>query len=120
MSVKVQKVVYWVATGVLCALMVFSAVTYVVRHGRVEVVFVRLGFPTWIIYPLATAKILGVIAILSKRSRTLKEWAYAGFFYDFVLALCAHLSARDGQFVPALLSLVVLLISYAMDRTLYR
>src|SRR5688572_23886486 len=105
------KFAYWIATGLLVALMVFSAVTYFVRHDRVEAVFVALGYPTYIIYPLAIAKLLGVVAIVSKRSATLKEWAYAGFFFDFVLALSAHLNAGDGQFGPALGALIVLVVS---------
>ncbi|MFT5750465.1 MAG: hypothetical protein ACI93S_001748 [Ancylomarina sp.] len=35
--------------------------------------FVNLGFPVYIIYPLAIAKILGVIAILSKKYKFLME-----------------------------------------------
>jgi hypothetical protein len=116
---KAQRTIYWTATGLLCAMMLFSATTYVVRHPRVETVFIALGFPTYLIYPLAVAKVLGVVAIVSKRSRTLKEWAYAGFFYDVVLALSAHLAAGDGQFAPAAAALGLLAVSYVLDRKLY-
>jgi hypothetical protein len=116
---KALRIGYWVATGVLCAMMLFSATTYVARYPRVANVFVSLGFPTYLIYPLAVAKILGVLAILSKRSRTLKEWAYAGFFFDFVLALSAHLVAGDSQFAPAAVALLLLGVSYGLDRKLY-
>lgn len=74
--------------------------------------FTSLGFPTYIIYPLAIAKILGLIAIWTGRSRTLKEWAYAGFFFDFVLAASAHLQIADGDHMAALIAIVLLLVSY--------
>jgi len=72
-----------------------------------------------VVYPLAIAKILGVIAILSKKSSTLKEWAYAGFFFDFVLAAAAHLSVGDGEFAPAVVASVVLLVSYFYDKRVF-
>ncbi len=37
--------------------------------------------------------ILGLIAIWSNKSATLKEWAYAGFFFNFVLAFLAEVHA---------------------------
>ena len=66
------------------------------------------------------AKILGVIAILSKQSRLLKEWAYAGFFFDFLLAISAHLNAGDGEFPLAVIALVLLLVSYVFDRKVFK
>ena len=78
--------------------------------------FTNLGYPTYIIYPLAVAKILGLIAIWTNMSPKLKEWAYAGFFFDFVLALTAHLQAQDGEFLPALIAIVLLFLSYYFDQ----
>ena len=121
MTRRAELVAYWIATGILCALMIFSATAYILRHDRVATVFQDLGYPSYLIYPLAVAKLLGVVAIVSKKSATLKEWAYAGFFFDFALALSAHLAAGDGpNFVPALGAMIVLLASYALDRRLFR
>ena len=64
-------------------MMLFASFNYIFKHGLVAEVFVKLGYPTYIIYPLAVAKVLDVIAILTKKSGTLKEWAYAGFFFNF-------------------------------------
>jgi hypothetical protein len=95
--------------------MLFAATNYFFKYETIKSVFVSLGYPTYIIRPLAIAKLLGVIAILTGKSRTLKEWAYAGFFFNFVLALFAHIAVGDGQFAPALVSLILLFISYALD-----
>jgi hypothetical protein len=62
---------------------------------------------------------LGVIAILSKQSKTLKEWAYAGFFFDFLLALSAHLNVGDGEFIPATVAIILLFVSYFLDKKLF-
>jgi hypothetical protein len=113
---KLQRIVYWIATGLLSLLMLFAAFNYIFKHELIVIVFNKLGFPSYIVYPLAAAKLLGVLAILTNQSKTLKEWAYAGFFFNFLLALSAHLNAHDGQFAPALISLVLLLISYFLDK----
>lgn len=116
---KTNKIFYWIATGLLCLMMLGSAGMYIFNHQAVLVIFKTLGFPAFIIYPLAIAKILGVIAILSNQSKTLKEWAYAGFFFDFLLALSAHLNAGDGEFVPAVAALILLMVSYFFDKKVF-
>ena len=116
-----MRIVYWIATVLLCAMMMFAVFNYIFHHAAIVEVFVRLGFPTYLIYPLATAKTLGVIAVLTKRSTTLKEWAYAGFFFNFILALSAHIHAGDDaiQAVPAAICLVLLAVSYVLDGRFY-
>ncbi len=47
--------------------------------------FSEIGFPTYLIIPLMSAKTLGLIAIWSNKSQLLKEWAYSGFFFLFLL-----------------------------------
>ncbi|MEL6142032.1 MAG: DoxX family protein, partial [Bacteroidota bacterium] len=78
-----------------------------------------LSFPTWLVIPLGIAKLLGLVAIWTKRSSWLKEWAYAGFFFDFLLALTAHLAAKDGGFGAAAMALLFLGVSYYFDGKLF-
>ena len=116
---KKHKIIYWVATGVLCFLFFAGAMMYIFNYERAHGFFISLGFPTWIIYPLAVLKILGVIAILTKRSNFLKELAYAGFLYDSILALVAHIMVSDGEYVPAVVSLILIAISWTFDRKVF-
>lgn len=116
---KRNLLIYWIATGLLSALMLMSASMYFFNYEMVSQTFLKLGFPVYIIYPLAFAKILGVLAILLKKSKFLKEWAYAGFFFDFVLALSAHWVINDGEFVPAFVAIVLLIISYRYDKKVF-
>ncbi len=118
MSQKTIKIVYLVSTSLLSALMLMSAGMYFFNHEMVAETFTNLSYPTYIIYPLAIAKILGLVAIWTKKSNTLKEWAYAGFFFDFVLAFAAHISVNDGEYAPALVAIVLLLVSYNFEKKL--
>lgn len=113
---KRNKIIYWVFTGLLVFLASFSAVMYVANYEVMVETFGKLGYPAHIIYPLAVAKILGVIAIITKKSQTLKEWAYAGFFFDFMLAIMAHVSAGDGEFMGAVIATLLLVGSYVFDK----
>jgi len=112
---KTNKIIYWISTGLMCLLFLFSAGMYFFQNSMIKETFTFLGFPTWIVYPLAVAKILAVIAILSKKSRVLKEWAYAGLFYDAVLAFFAHWFAGDGEFAPAIVAIVLILVSRTFE-----
>jgi hypothetical protein len=116
---KTNKIIYWISTGLLCLMMLGSAGMYIFNHQEVAGIFTKLGFPTYIVYPLAVAKILGVLAILSKQSKTLKEWAYAGFFFDFLLAMSAHLNVGDGGFILPIVAIVLLLVSYFFDKKVF-
>ena len=115
MNQKKSRLIYLIATVLLTGLMLLSACMYFFNHEMVSETFNKLGYPTYIIYPLAIAKILGLIAIWTKKSNTLKEWAYAGFFFDFVLAFFAHLQVRDGEFAPALVAIILLIVSYLFE-----
>lgn len=60
-----------------------------------RVATVGFGFPAWVVVPQGVAKVLGLVAILSRRSRLLTGLAFAGFTYDVLLALGAHLVQQD-------------------------
>ncbi len=114
-----EKIIYWIATGLLSALMLFSASMYFLQYDMVSETFTKLGFPTYIIYPLAIAKILGLVAIWTRKSQMLKEWAYAGFFFDFLLAASAHINIGDGEHWAALVAMVLLFVSYYFQKRLF-
>ena len=114
-----DKIIYWVSTGLVSFLMLFSATMYFINHEMVAETFQNLGYPTYIIYPLAIAKILAVVAILTKKSDVLKEWAYAGLFFDFALALSAHITVADGEYAPAAVAIVALVVSRIYDERVF-
>ena len=109
---KNQKRLYWISTGLLTAFMLMSVGMYFFKHDDLSQAFTNFGYPTYIIYPLAVAKLLGLVAIWTDQSKALKEWAYAGFFFDFALAFFAHTYIGDGEFVPSLVAIVLLFTSY--------
>lgn len=114
-----KKIIYWIPTGLLSALMITSATRYMVQLEEFGEHFVNFGYNARIVLPLAIAKILAVVAIVSGKSPMLKEWAYAGLLFDFLLALEAHISINDGQYIGPIIALVLWTASYIFYRKVY-
>jgi len=60
--------------------------------------FVRLGYPPYFVTILGFWKVLGAIAILVPRFPRLKEWAYAGIFFDLTGAAASSAAVHGGAF----------------------
>ncbi|WP_075342777.1 DoxX family protein [Tenacibaculum agarivorans] len=114
-----NKIIYYISTGLLTALMLMSVSMYVFKNAAIQKAFESFGYPTYIIYPLAVAKVLGLIAIWFINTKSLKEWAYAGFFFDFVLAFFAHYMISDGEHIGSVVALVLLFVSYFSRKKVY-
>lgn len=114
-----NKIIYWIATGLLSALYCFSAGMYIFNNEFVTQTFVGLGYPGYLVWPLAGAKLLAVAAILTKKSKLLKDWAYVAIFFNLVLAFFAHVMVGDGEFPGALVGFVLWSISYVFDKKLF-
>ncbi len=109
---KTQKIVYWIATILLCLLMLYSAGMYLSNTEVMQSIYQQLGYPSYLVVPMAFAKLLAVLMILWRKSAWLTEWAYAGLFFDMVLAFFAHYMVEDAGTLYPLLGLIFLLVSY--------
>ncbi|NLR89826.1 DoxX family protein [Flammeovirga agarivorans] len=108
-----KKLLFRIITGLFTALMLMSASMYIFQYDEVAApAFVKLGFPTFIIYPLAVAKVLGLVAIWANLSKKLTEWAYAGFTFNTLLAIGAHINIHDNEYYAALVGFLLITSSY--------
>lgn len=114
-----MKIAYWIVTGLFCLMMLAGAAMEIFSfHQSVKFLY-QLGFPDFIAYVLPVTKILGVIAIATRKFKALTEWAYAGFFFDFVLAALAHYFSGVPSPIAAIVALVFLMTSYALGKKVY-
>ena len=79
---KAKNIAYWTTT-VLVAFFMSGGVVQILQfkanpHGVVP----ELGYPMYFFAIIGTWKVLGAIAILVPGFPRLKEWAYAGIFFD--------------------------------------
>jgi hypothetical protein len=86
---------FWIATGLFCLQMGFTAYAQL-RLPQVADAFAHLGFPGYFRVELSCAKLLGIALLLAPVPGRLKEWAYAGFAINLASAVIAHLSVGDG------------------------
>lgn len=93
---KKTKIIYWVATGILVAMLGIGSVFDAISAPEAVEHVTRIGYPAYIIPFLGVAKILGLIAILIPGYPRIKEWAYAGLFYDLLGAFYSHIAFGDG------------------------
>ena len=105
---------YWVSTGLVAALSIFAAFTYLSGVPQAVEGFAHVGYPQQLRVLLGIAKLLGAVTLVVPGLPKLKEWAYAGFTFAWIAAFVAHYLARDGAaaFMPLVL-LALLFISYA-------
>ncbi|NOK07979.1 DoxX family protein [Corallococcus exercitus] len=86
---------FWSFTALFCLQIGFTAYAQL-NLPEVAESFTHLGFPGYFRVGLAWAKLLGVAVLLAPVPARLKEWAYAGFAFNLISALIAHLAVGDG------------------------
>jgi hypothetical protein len=106
---KKAKIIFWTTTiliflfeGVMPAL---TSQTELAKEG-----IRHLGYPEYFGNALVVFKILGVLAlVIPQVPNRVKEWAYAGFAFDFIFASISHF-AVDGLDFQGFLPLIILAI----------
>ena len=92
---KRNKIIYWIATSLLCFGMLASGAQQVLQTKEMVAMVAHLGYPTYFMLIIGTWKLLPVVALLVPRARLIKEWAYAGLFFTMTGALISHLAIGD-------------------------
>ena len=111
---KRDKIIYWVSTLWLALGMTSTGIVQLLRVDEEVAKMTGLGVPIYFLTILGIWKILGVIAVLVPRFPLLKEWAYAGFFFNMSGALFAHVAMHSSPkdlFGPSLL-IVLTVVSW--------
>ena len=121
---KKTNIIYWISTafiflfeGVVPALTSQSELAKEgIRH---------LGYPTYFGIAFTIFKVLGAIVLIVPRfPPRVKEWAYAGFTFDFIIAFISNISV-DGftrvGFLPLVIFAILIIsyISYHKKQPLY-
>jgi len=118
---KSTKILYWIFTGLIVAFEgVMPALTFNSELAKEGIS--HLGYPDYFRVALTIFKIGGsLILILPVFKGRIKEWAYAGFAFDFIFAAISHFAVDGvgGQSFFPLIVLLVLMASYYCYHKLY-
>lgn len=119
---KKEKIIFWVSTTIIFLFQgVMPALTSHTEMARQGIS--QLGYPTYFGTMLAIFKVSGAIVIMFSRfPRRLKEWAYAGFTFDFLAAAISNgaVFGIGAEVVSPLIALLILAVSYVYYHKLQR
>jgi len=113
---KKTNIIYWIFTGILVAVMLFSGITSILNTPEsIKMMSGHFGYPAYFNQYLGVAKVLGSIALLVPGFPRLKEWAYAGFTFDMISAVYSEICVRDSvaQWAPIFIFIAFLAVSYS-------
>lgn len=116
---KTTKIIYWIATGLLCGQLAFTGLADVLLAEPIVQNITRLGYPLYLIPFLGGLKLAGVFTLLLPRMSRLREGAYAGIFFYAAGAAYSHFAFGDpfSLALPGLLMLMLAILSYRFYRS---
>lgn len=118
---KKDKIIFWTATIIIALLEgVMPALTSQTELAKEGIR--HLGYPEYFGNALVVFKILGVLVLVVPQvPKRVKEWAYAGFAFDFIFAAISHgaVDGVNGQTFFPLVVLAILVVSYAYYHKIY-
>jgi len=113
---RARTIGYWAATAVVVFAMVGGGAAELAREPQTIQGMTHLGYPTYFVTIIGCWKLLGGVAILVPGLPRLKEWAYAGIFFNMTGAAVSHAVLGDPSWhVAVTLGLATLaLVSWAL------
>jgi len=87
---------YWATTAILAFLWRAGGAADLAHREETVEGMVHLGYPLYFVTILGFWKVLGAIALLAPRFPRLKEWAYAGTFFELTGAVASHAASGDS------------------------
>jgi DoxX-like family len=109
------KLAYWIFTILFSAAMIFSSYAGIRPEPQaVQMLHDLMGYPIYFIQFISVAKIIGSIAILIPGLKTIKEWAYAGLFFDLIGATYSIYSISE-KFDPGSLGMLMFIALGALS-----
>jgi uncharacterized membrane protein YphA (DoxX/SURF4 family) len=109
-----KKIAYWSSTVIVALLMMSGGVGQVTLQNAEG--FTRLGYPVFFMVLLGVWKLLGGVALLVPRFPRVKEWAYAGIFFDLSGAVVTNAAVGEGagHIIAPLVCTALLFASWAL------
>jgi hypothetical protein len=118
MTQRSIKTIYLIATTLLTLIVLMYIANSIFNEDSFTKRFSSLGYPAYLIFPLSIANMLGLVAIWYRKFEIVKQWAYAGFLFNFLLAFTAELKAADTDALSPVVAITALAVSFLMQRKL--
>jgi hypothetical protein len=115
---KTTKILYWIFNGLFAFLMMGSGIPDILSADvAVKGMHNVLGYPLYFIPFIGVAKALGALTIIIPGYPKLKEWAYAGLFFDLIGATYSIIACgQPDQDWSMIVPLSIAVASYVFYR----
>jgi DoxX-like family len=116
MTPKGRNIAYWTTTGLVAFFIGGGGAAQIAQFlGSPRGVVPILRYPLYFFAILGFWKVLGAIAILAPRFPRLKEWAYAGIFFDLTgaAASCIAVGGYGAYAFHVLAPLIIAVLAMA-------
>ncbi|MGB2129050.1 MAG: DoxX family protein [Flavicella sp.] len=114
-----NKLIFRITTGLLALMYLGGGSRYFLEFQEMSDIFATLQFPRWLHPLLGVTKFMAVISLLmilfnvKANPKWLKEWTYAGIFFNATFALIAHqmISEPFELSIPAIMVIILVIAS---------
>ena len=113
---KGKLIAYWTCTVIIALTIGSGGAAMAVRVPQNIQGLEALGYPLHFIVELGIWKVLGALTLLAPGLRLVKEWAYAGIFFDLTGAAVTAAANASAAFhiIAPLLLIGILVASWAL------
>jgi hypothetical protein len=112
MKARAKAIAYWAATGMIVFAMFSGGIAELAHRPETINGMRELGYPVYFIMIIGFWKLLGSAALVAPGLPRLKEWAYAGIFFNMTGAAVSHVVNHSaGWHVGVTLSLAAITIA---------
>ncbi|MBS1529813.1 MAG: DoxX family protein [Bacteroidetes bacterium] len=105
---RVTKVIYWVTTTIIAAMFFITGVGNLVPFDHIAHDMTHLGYPWYFMNILGTWKIAASLTLLFPFPQRVKNWAYAGAFFDLTGAALSRFFVHD-PLISIIIPLMILI-----------
>jgi hypothetical protein len=93
---RARAIAYWITTVIVAQENLAGAIWGVLHLEYLTANLKHLGYPDYFQYIVGFWQLLAALALIAPRTGLLKEWAYAGVFFNYSSAVASHVIVGDG------------------------
>ena len=114
---KTINILYWTFTALFALVMASTAIPNIIGDAEANAYITALGYPEYFVPFIGMAKLLGVVGILIPCFPRLKEWAYAGLFFDLTGATYSAIAVSG--FMVEMLGMLIFFTLFGLSYFFY-
>src|SRR5262245_22242738 len=96
MKATTRSIADWITTGIVVFAMFSGGIAELTRRPETIEGMKQLGYPVYFVMILGVWKLLGSVTLVIPGFPRVKEWAYAGIFFNMSGAAVSHLVCQDA------------------------